>query len=294
LAIQIGGGQALDEAFANQLGKNGPFVAALISSGDLAGGLQRAADILQSRVTLKDQLITVLSYPAFVFISTLAALAVIILFVIPSLAPLVSEAGGHPPLILGFLIGLSAFLHSNAATLIGCLVLAALALVLSARAGLLSRFVQQALLDGPARRTVSGLVYGGFAIALGNMLIAGAPMSDALRLAIRSVRSGAARERLEPVAQAVRQGQTLSAALEQVKPFPDTLIRLTAVGEVSGSLGAMLTRGGKLEEDAAIKRIEAAGRLLGPALIVGLGAIIGLMMGGLLTGLSQLGQSALQ
>ena len=42
------------------------------------------------------------------------------------------------------------------------------------------------------------------------------------------------------------------------------------------------------------RRIEAAGRVLGPALIVGLGGLIGLMMAGLLSGVSQLGQSALQ
>jgi type II secretory pathway component PulF len=170
----------------------------------------------------------------------------------------------------------------------------ALFVAVLAKAGLLGRFMERALLDGPFRRTASGLVFGAVAIALGNMLSAGASMSEALRLATRSAPSKLARERLDPVAQAVRQGQPLSAALEQVKSFPDAIIRLATVGEASGALGAMLTRGGKIEEDAALKRIEATGRILGPALIVGLGAIIGLMMGGLLTGLSQLGQSALQ
>jgi type II secretory pathway component PulF len=141
---------------------------------------------------------------------------------------------------------------------------------------------------------MSGLAFGAFAVTLGNLLIAGAPMSDALRLAIRSVRSNTARARLEPIAPAVRQGQTLSAAFERVRSFPDTVIRLAAVGEVSGALGPMLVKAGKLEEEAALRRIEAAGRMLGPALIVSLGAIIGLIMGGLLSGVSQLGQSALQ
>jgi type II secretory pathway component PulF len=294
LAMQIGGGAALDESFAGQLGKNGPFVAALISSGDLVGGLQRASDMLQSRVRLQDQLITVLSYPAFVLLSTLAALAVIILFVVPSLAPLVADVGGHAPLVLGVLIAISNFLRGHALALAVMGLMAVTALLAAAQQGVLGQLADKALLDGPSSRTVSGLVFGAFAVALGNMLIAGAPMSEALRLATRSVRSRAARARLEPVAQAVRQGQTLSAALDRVKPFPETIIRLVAVGEVSGSLGLMLARAGKLEEDASIKRIESAGRWLGPALIVGLGAIIGLMMGGLLTGVSQLGQSALQ
>lgn len=294
LSAEIGGGGAMDSAFAARLGKNGPFVGALVSSGDLAAGLQRAADMLESRVKLKDQLVSVLSYPAFVFLSTLAALAVIILFVVPALAPLVSESGGHPPLILGLMVGLSDFLHGNATLLLGSFAALIGALAVAAKTGVLGRVAEQALLDGPFGRTVGGLVFGAFAIALGNMLAAGAPMSEALRLAIRSVPSRAARERLDPVTTAVRQGQPLSAALSEVRSFPDAIVRLSSVGEVTGALGSMLSRGGKLEEDAALKRIDAAGRMAGPLLIVGLGAIIGLMMGGLLTGVSQLGQTALQ
>jgi general secretion pathway protein F len=159
---------------------------------------------------------------------------------------------------------------------------------------LLTAPIERLLLDGPMRRTAGALVFGGFAIALGNMLAAGAPMSEALRLAIRSVQSKTARTRLEPVARAVRDGQSLSTALDQVKPFPVAIVRLAAVGEASGALGPMLARAGKLEEDSALRRIEAAGRLLGPALIVLLGGLIGLLMAGLLTGVSQLGGAALR
>jgi type II secretory pathway component PulF len=142
-------------------------------------------------------------------------------------------------------------------------------------------------------RTAAGLVYGAFAVALGTMLASGAPMSDALRLSLRSVRSGLARARLEPVARAVRQGQSLPSALEQVARFPAIIVRLAAVGEVSGALGTMLARAGRLEEETAIRRIEAVGRLLGPGLIIFLGGLIGLLMAGLLSGVSQLGETAL-
>ena len=109
-------------------------------------------------------------------------------------------------------------------------------------------------------------------------------MSEALRL----------RTRLEPVAQAVRQGQALSVALGVVKAFPPAITRLAAIGEASGALGLLLARAGKLEEETALRRIEAVGRLLGPALIVALGGMIGLLMAGLLSGVSQSGGAALQ
>jgi type II secretory pathway component PulF len=56
----------------------------------------------------------------------------------------------------------------------------------------------------------------------------------------------------------------------------------------------MLARAGALEEAAAIRRIEAVGRLLGPMLIVALGAIVGLLIASLLSGVSGLGEAARQ
>jgi type II secretory pathway component PulF len=144
------------------------------------------------------------------------------------------------------------------------------------------------------RRTVSGLAFGGFAQSLGAMIAAGAPVSEALRLASRTVSLAGARRRLEPVALAVRQGEPLSAALGAVRSFPTAIVRLTAVGEASNALGPMLQRSGRIEEEAALRRIEAIGRIAGPALIVLLGLVLGILMAGLLSGVSQMGQSALE
>lgn len=298
LAQEISGGAALDQAFSRHLGGDHAFVGALVAAGeaagDLPGGLQRGADMLASRIRLRDQMVSTLSYPAFVFASTLVAIGVILLFVVPSLAPLVEDAGASPPVTLAIMMAASNALRDNGLLLAAVAAIIAVATAVLGAGGALTAPSERLLLDGPARRTAAGLVFGGFAIALGNMLAAGAPMSDALRLSIRSVRSGVARARLEPVAQAVRQGEMLSAALARVKPFPDTVVRLAAVGEASGALGPMLARAGKIEEDAAIRRIEAIGRVLGPALIVCLGGLIGLLMAGLLSGVSQFGQAALQ
>jgi type II secretory pathway component PulF len=126
------------------------------------------------------------------------------------------------------------------------------------------------------------------------MLTAGAPMSETLRLAVRSLRSPLARRNLEPVLHAVRQGQALSDSLRTVPGFPISIAQLAAVGEATGALGPMLVRSGKLEEEAGLSRIETLGQLLGPILIVGLGGLVGVLMASLLSGVSQLGQSALQ
>lgn len=298
LSQGISGGAALDEALLRCLGRDRAFIAALVAAGvaggTIATGFERAAEMLEARVRFADQMVSVLSYPAFVLASTLVALGVILLFVVPSLAPLVQEAGGAPPAALGAMITVSGFLTQHLPVLGVMAAAAALTLIMAWRLGALATPMERLMLDGPARRTAGALIYGGFAIALGTMLAAGAPMGDSLRLSIRSVRTATARARLERVGQAVRQGDSLPTAFERIVGFPSAIVRLAAVGEVSGGLGAMLARAGKLEEDAAIRRIDAIGRLLGPALIIVLGGVIGLMMAGLLSGVSQLGDAALK
>lgn len=297
LAGDIGGGEALDVAFTRHVGKRGALVGALVAAGeaagDLSGGLSRAADLIQGKLKLQEKLTSILAYPAFVLASTVAAVIILLLFVIPTLAPLTADMGTEPPLALAVMIGLSNALRENL-TLIGVgLGLAVILMLLAARAGILQRIVDRFLLQGPARRTTTSLVFGGFSIAIGGMLSAGAPMSETLRLAIRAVSSPLAKKRLEPVLHEVRQGESLSAALEHVRGFPSAISRLAAVGEATGALGPMLSRAGRLEEEAAIRRIEQVGQILGPALIVGLGGLVGMIMASLLSGVSQLGGAAL-
>jgi len=298
LSVDISGGEALEQAFSRHLGGHQGFVGAMVAAGEAAGNLPdslaRAAAMIDARVRLRSKFVSILAYPSFVLVSTIGAILALLLFVVPSLEPLARDGGGKPPATLALLIAASEFLQSDLALIGAMLAAVALAGFLAQRAGLLAPITDRLVLDGPAGGVARGIMFGGFAITLGGMLSAGAPMSDALRLSLRSVRSKLARSRLEPVVQEVRQGQTLSRALEDVASFPRSVAQLASVGEATGKLGEMLARGGKLEEEAAITRIEVIGQVLGPALIVALGGLVGLVMAGLLSGVSQLGQSVLQ
>jgi len=298
LSDTISSGEALDLAFARVLAPRHGFVSALVgageASGDLAGGLRRAGEMLEADIRLRQQLIGALAYPAFVLTSTLAAAGVILLAVVPSLEPLVAEGGSQEASILTGLIVVSRFLRDNVSTLAMGGAFAVVVTILAARMGLLARLSDWLSLAGPWRRISGGILYGGFSMSLGAMLASGAPMTSALRLATRAVRSPLARKRLESVAHDVRQGGALSDALARVAGFPSTIVRLVGVGESTGALGVMLQRGGKLEEDAALRKIQAVSQLLGPVLIVVLGGLIGLMMAGLLSGVGELGATAAQ
>ena len=208
------------------------MVAAGEAAGDLPGGLQRAAEVIGSRLKLRDQLVSVMAYPSFVLLSAIAALLVILLFIVPSIAPLTEELGATPPPVMQAMMACSRFLQAN---------ITAVGLVLLAGAwrsrwphvwGCSPHRSNGCCWTGQMKRTGRGLVRLGLRCHLGTMIAAGAPISDALRLAMRSVPYSGVRGRLETVLHAVRQGAFLSDALAGVRGFPPTIVRLAAVGEV--------------------------------------------------------------
>lgn len=203
LLAEISGGGALDAAFSRHFQRHHALVGAMVAagevSGDLAGALSRAARVLDARAKLRSKLVAILTYPAFVMVSTIAAILALLLFVLPTLAPLAAASGSSPPVVLGILLWASEQLTSRLTIVMIAFAAFVVLMVVAHLTGSLGRALDRFLLRGPAKHTAGALVYGGFAIALGGMLSAGAPMSEALRLATRSVGSLVGRSRLEPV-----------------------------------------------------------------------------------------------
>lgn len=213
-----------------------------------------------------------LSYPLFVMATAIAAFLVILLLVVPALAPLLEtvEPGGFNALV--FLDAISRFLIANRWLLLAGMAIGVASLAAAAVSGLLRVPLERLLLDGPLRSTTRSLVFVEFATNLGGVLASGAAIGEALRLATRTVSITLARERLSGVSGLVREGERLSAALARTPGMPEGVIALAEIGEETGQLGALLEQTGQLGEARALKRIEQIGRLLGPMLIVVLAA----------------------
>ncbi|CAL4869727.1 Putative type II secretion system protein F (plasmid) [Asticcacaulis sp. MM231] len=268
------------------------MVAAGEARGDAAAGLESAAQVLATRRKIRQQLFEALSYPAFVFVTAIAALSIILLVVVPAIAPLLTDSGQKMPVYFSVILFLSRALQSGWPFLAGAVPLIGLSVYFGWRYGGLRSWTDVWLLDGPLRSIVTPLVFGGYARTLGDSLQAGANLSEGLRLCSRSVANGEARKRLDIVMTLVRQGRSLSEGFRSVKGFPKPVIKLCEVGEASSAVGPMLGRAGEREETAALGRISKYSKLLGPLLIMVLGAMIGALMAGVLTALTDIGSVA--
>lgn len=290
------GGSSLDLALASVIPAPLAHLRGLIAAGeargDIASGLDSAANVLAMRRKIRQQLFEALSYPAFVFVSAVAAISIILLIVVPAIAPLLQDGGQKLPIYFSIIFAVSLGLQNGWPFLLAGIAVIVVAIGLGWRFGGLRAWLDRWLLNGPVGSFARPLVFGSYARALGESLQSGASIIEALRLCQRSLANGEARKRTEIVTTMVRQGRTLSEALRQVAGMPQPIIRLCEVGEASSTLGAMLMRGGEREEAGALARIDKSSKLLGPLLIMALGALIGGLMAGVLTALTDIGTAS--
>jgi general secretion pathway protein F len=298
LSEEISKGVRLEEAFGSVLGSRYPFLPALVAAGEASGSLPRAllmiSETIERDLDISEQVGGALSYPAFVLLMTLASLAMIVLLVVPALAPLIEQSGNDTPFVMAGLFAVSRLLTEHPIFWTVSIGVLAGGLLIAWRTGALGAFAQRALLDGPQRTIVRGIVYGGFARALGQLMAARVPAGEAIRLAVGSIRLTEAARRLDGLATAVRGGASISQSLAETPALPRSLSQMARIGEETGSLGQMLERAGQLEQARALRRVKAQTKWLGPALIIVLGVMIGILMSGLLSGVSALGDTAVQ
>jgi general secretion pathway protein F len=236
---------------------------------ELAGFLERSAEF-RARVGLA------LLYPAMLVVAAAAAVAVIMTVLIPTIAPLFTDAGVEPPLIIGFLLGLQGALASHWLLALSAMTAAALGLLVVSRSAGWRLWRDRQLLRLPL---VAGLVENGqtaiMTRTLATLLRNGVPMLQALQIAGDVLSNRAMAAALRECAGEVKEGATLSGAMGRAGLFPELALRLAAVGEQTGQLDAMLDRVGGIYELALQRQLGRLTNLLTPVLTLAMGALVG-------------------
>ena len=269
------------------------MVLAAESAGRLGPTLAELARLLQARVQWQRQWHAALLYPALVMAVALAVLALMLLEVVPVFEGLFAGSGQALPAATQWLVNASHWLRS--AGLLGLLALLSLGLGTAAwaqRRGRLADWREACWLALPG---LSGLAHLGAAArwsqTLSSLLAHGVPMAEALPSAARA--SGLRHwQRLgDQWRTRLWHGARLSEAMRDAEHLPPLLQPLCATGEDSGQLAAMLAQAGELLQAQWQQRLQTLTRLLEPALMLGLGSLVGAMLMALYLPIFQLGQA---
>jgi general secretion pathway protein F len=291
-------GFSLADVMARQGKAFPPLYRAMVAAGERSGALpeilERLAGLLETEQQVRGKLLTMLAYPAALAATAVAVVVALMTFVVPKVVEQFDSMGRTLPWLTRAVIGTSEAIQHWGLPLLALLALAAVAArALLARPHLRLRF-DAALLRAPLLgRLIRDTHAARIARTLAIMVGSGLPLMEGLRITAPTVRNRALRDATERMADAIREGGSLSAAMKRAGVFPPTLVYMATSGENSGRLAPMLDRAADYLEREFATFAAVLMSLLEPAIIVALGGVVALIVLSILLPILQFNSLAL-
>jgi general secretion pathway protein F len=244
-------------------------------SGSLDTAFQRLAEHLERESELRSKLVSMSIYPVLLGLVGIAAVLVLVLFVLPRFSDLLLSSGTALPATTAAVVGVAMTVQEQwwVVALVPVLVVAGLTWLRTTDAGrrTSARTLVRLPLVGAWRRQHLG---ASFARMVGELLAGGAPLILALQDARDCMTDSVAQEETDRIRVQVREGGSLHASIAEGGIFPPVLSQLVALGEDSGRLADFLLKSAELLEKKTEQTLERLVALLEPAMIVGFGGIV--------------------
>ncbi|MCG5533496.1 type II secretion system F family protein [Halorhodospira sp. 9621] len=262
---------------------HGALLAAGTWTGDLPAALGSVATEIEREAAIVALLRRALSYPAVVATAALALISLLLTAVVPRFEGLFQQGGEPLPAPTRAVLTASELFAVTAPVVVLGGLAAGMALTMAVRrhpvrrqrlAALVARlpWLGGLLLEAALAR---------WAATLARLYGAGVPLLEALPRAADAAGGAGLGPRLSRLHKRIEAGEPLAAALREHLPEAREISQLVAIGENSGRLEEMLHDAATLHQQRLEERLQRAGALLEPALIVLLGVITAGVVGAL-------------
>lgn len=268
----------------------------LVGAGEQAGILDdllnRLADYKEKMQAIKSKIKSALMYPVAVVGVALIVVTVIMLFVIPAFKSVFSSFGANLPMPTLVVMAMSDFFVANWYLIFGV-------------AGGIFYFLMQAWKRSPAvqffmdrlllKLPIFGPVIRKATIArwlrtLSTMFAAGVPLVEALDSVGGASGNIVYLNATRKIQQEVSTGTSLTTSMTNVGVFPNMVLQMSAIGEESGALDAMLGKAADIFEGEVDDAVDGLASLLEPLIMVFLGGLIGGLVVAMYLPIFKLGQ----
>ena len=295
LRAEVNAGAPLARAMAQHPRDFSPVYTAVIAAGEQGGHLglvlERLADDLEERQTLKAKLIGAALYPAIVTVVAIVIVVFLVSYVVPQVASVFAGSKQALPTLTVLMMALSQFVRAWG----GWLLLALGLIAVGARLALQNDGLRQKFDAAWLRLPLIGRLARGynaarFGATLAMLAGAGVPILRALQAAGETLHNRAMRADAEDALVMVREGAPLAAALAQKKRFPGLLAMFARLGEQTGQLPMMLQRASTQLSAEVQRRALQLATVLEPLLIVAMGVVVLLIVLAVMLPIIQLNQ----
>lgn len=285
LSNDIKGGLSIASAMRKHPKVFTDFYVNMVASGEESGNLNKTfmylADYLDRTYALVSKTRNAMIYPAFVVFVFIAVMVLMLTMVIPQLSKIIKDSGQEPPVYTQIVIGLSDFLVSYGLyVLIVVIGVVAFVWVYGARFGISWDRIKITIpyMGGLFRKFYLSRI----ADNLHTMISSGIPMVRTLEITGNVVGNEIYREIMEDISERVRGGSSVSEAMAHHPEMPNIMIQMTKVGEETGELGNILKTLADFYRREVNNAVDTMIDLIEPAMIVGLGLAVGVLLASVL------------
>jgi general secretion pathway protein F len=244
-------------------------------SGKLDSVLERLSDYTESRQVMGQQVSNALVYPIVLLVLSFAIVSFLLAYVVPQVVAVFESGHQELPIATRILIAMSDLIRLY--WYYGLIVIVLLAWgfrrwlkMPNAR----MRFHRLLLRLPLIGRLIRGLNTARFSRTFSILTASAVPVLEALRISAEVVTNLPMKSAVEEAALRVREGAPIGRSLAARKLFPPMMIHLISSGESSGELEKMLERAASNQEREMDGLLSNMTNLLGPFMVVFMGAIV--------------------
>jgi type IV pilus assembly protein PilC len=245
-------------------------------TGNLDGVLEQLSDYLDREIETAHKVRSALAYPVVVMVLAIIVSTILVAYVLPKFRTFFKSLNAKLPLPTRMLLGLATWIGNWGPYAGG----AAVALVLTG-------FVAMRTQKGKAIRdtlilkipVIGQLIHTAiierFCRLLSSMTVAGVALPEAIAVVTAATNNTVFRRGLTEARAAMMRGEGLAAPLAATGLFPGAARQMFAVGESTGNLDDQLLAAANYLDRELDYRIQRFTTLIEPAVIVGVGVVVG-------------------
>ena len=275
-------GKLLSEALAKHKRVFPNFFRSMVRVGEISGSIDKVlvevADYYESDSKARAKMRSALVYPAVLIVMAIGIIVLMVVFVIPTFQEALEGLEVEMPPLTMALYDISAVFRENWMQIVLAVAAVILLWVLFLRT-IKGRYLwdkckfHMPLVGHIVKNSVSARFCRSFTLLIGS----GMDIVDAMDEVCIVFGNVYVADQFKKAAEDVRQGMTLTFALQNYKLFPNMLVQMVSVGEKTGDLEAVLARSGSFFENQVERAVSAATGLIQPIILCIIGLAVGVL-----------------
>jgi type IV pilus assembly protein PilC len=282
LGDSIEGGSTFSEGLALHPKVFNKLFINMVKAGELGGVLEvvlnRLAEFMEKAEKIKGKVIAAMFYPAAVMVVAGGILILLMVVVVPKFKLIFTDMldGAALPAFTEFVLSISETMTNHflqtGMVVIGFFIFMKFAVKTKWGRWAFDKFKLKFPVLGPV---VSKVAISRFTRTLGTLVSSGVPILQALMIVRETSGNVIIANAVTMVHESVKEGDTITAPLDQSKVFPPMVISMVDVGEQTGALPEMLMRIADNYDEEVDNAVAAMTSLLEPIMIVFLAVVVG-------------------